>query len=105
VLRSPYVWWRPAGWQMFKQLLLESRRGGVQQASPPVVEGTSAATTSSVRPSPSQGPADDSQMRAMQDQLRKLRLQVCALLAAVVYKPGSLAARCCSLTATVVAAV
>lgn len=76
--------WCPAGWQVFKQLLLESRRSGLQQALPPAAVGTSTATTSSAQPSTSQGPADDSQTRAMQDQLRKLRLQVGVLLAAVI---------------------
>lgn len=74
-----------AGWQVFKQLVLEGRSGTNQQVSP--AADTAAAAQAAGDTSSSHGgskpvvdadagPGSSSQVQALQDQLRKLRLQV-----------------------------
>lgn len=67
-----------AGWQVFKQLVLESRHGG--QCVPAAATALNATGESKGQAASSQEPSDGSQMQTMQDQLRKLHLQVGMLL-------------------------
>jgi hypothetical protein len=59
---------------VFKQLVLESRRSG--QGVPAAATVLTATGESSSQAASSQDPSSSNQMQAMQDQLRKLRLQV-----------------------------
>jgi len=65
---------RHAGWQVFKQLVLESRQNGSRQAVPEASTAGAAASGGSSLSPDTQG--SDGQMQALQDQARKLRLQV-----------------------------